>query len=98
MASNAVARAGDKIRHPDGSIGTIVREKNNNGEPVNPEDVIVEGKVIAVDGDTCSLDETKIIATTQTVFANGKKVLRMKDKCGQGGEIVEASEKVFAGD
>ena len=100
MASKAVAREGDTIVHPSGSVGSIVRERDQNNKPVNPEDVFVDNKIIAVDGDTCSADGTKIIVTTKSVFAHKekKKVLRLGDTCGNGGIIIVASESVFAGD
>jgi uncharacterized Zn-binding protein involved in type VI secretion len=90
MASKAVAREGDTIVHSNGNKGKVVSS--------NSVEVIVDNKTIGVEGDICSNDGTKIIATTETVFANGKKVLRLADKCGNGGVITVASDTVFAGD
>ena len=100
MASKAVAREGDTIVHPSGSVGSIVRERDQNNKPVNPEDIFIDKRIIAVDGDTCSTDGTKIIVSTETVFAHGekKKVLRLGDKCGNDGVITVAADTVFAGD
>ncbi|MEM9884937.1 MAG: PAAR domain-containing protein [Bacteroidota bacterium] len=77
-------------------------KKEHVGGPViqGSQDVFVENKMLARHGDSLQCQSPKIdkiIATTTSVFVNGKLLARIQDPTIHGGKIVEGSSSVFAG-
>lgn len=95
----AVAREGDKIVHTDGTVSEIICTA--------ARDVLVQGKPIATEGDSCAEHGTLITPSIKNVYAGkfNKLIAVVGDlvKCTpSGGVIILDSEEaegrsVFAG-
>ncbi|MEM8523923.1 MAG: PAAR domain-containing protein [Bacteroidota bacterium] len=77
-------------------------KKEHVGGPIiqGSTDVFVENKMLSRHGDSLQCQSPKIdkiIATTTSVFVNGKPLARIQDPTIHGGKIVEGSQSVFAG-